>query len=78
MNAIVVHPKKWDVIKLFILMVSLIHTTQWDRIDFSYCVTVAILGRTKLNICFWSTHPSQIDQATKLFILNFILNLSSS
>ena len=27
-----------------------------------------MLGRIKLNICFWSTLPSEIDQGIRLFI----------
>ena len=35
-----------------------------------------MLGRTKLIICFWSTLPSEIDRATRLFVFNFFSKLS--
>ena len=39
------------------------------------CPLPTAARRTKLIICFWFTLPSEIDQATRLFI-NFFLKLS--
>ena len=33
-----------------------------------------IQGRTKLIICFWYALPSEIDQAIRLIIFNFLQN----
>ena len=38
------------------------------------CLVVMTLGHTKLIICFLSTLPSEIDQATRLLIFYFFQN----